>query len=109
MRTHRPGWLLGLLLCAWLAAQTLGLAHRELHAPAPGAAAQVAGAHGDAFHAAGSDCRLYDQAGLADLLACAALPDLPAAAIPVPAALPRPALRARPAPPFHARGPPAPR
>ena len=104
----RPAWWLGLLLGAWLAAQTLGLAHREMHGLGLGAAVQALG-QDDAFHGhhAPSDCRLYDHAGVADLLPCPAALVLPALAALAPVVSARPVLRAAPPPPFHARGPPA--
>ncbi|MGC3985823.1 MAG: hypothetical protein QM777_14515 [Pseudorhodoferax sp.] len=95
---RRPLWWLGLLLGVWLSAQTLALAHREVH-----------GSAGDHFHAghAAADCQLYDHAGAADLLAGLLLPVLPAVAAPAPLAAPCPAPRAPAPPPFQARGPPA--
>ena len=95
---RRPLWWLGLLLGVWLAAQTLALAHREVH-----------GSASDHFHVghATVDCQLYDHAGAADLLAGLPLLALPALAAMAPLASPCPALRAPAPPPFQARGPPA--
>lgn len=93
----RPLAWLGLLLCAWLAAQTLALAHREVHGNAA-----------DHFHVghAAADCQLYDHCGAADALAGVPLLALPTLAAPVPPAPGRQALRAPAPPPFLARGPP---
>ena len=95
---RRPLWWLGLLLGVWLSAQTLALAHREVH-----------GAASDHFHIghATADCQLYDHAGAADLLAGLPQLALPAVAALAPLASPCPALRAPAPPPFQARGPPA--
>lgn len=94
----RPLWWLGLLLGVWLSAQTLALAHREVHSGS-----------GDRFHAghAAADCQLYDHGGAADLLV--GLPQLALASFgaPAPRPTPAPALRASAPPPFLARGPPA--
>lgn len=93
----RPLAWLGLLLCVWLGAQTLALAHREVH-----------GSAADHFHAghAAAECQLYDHAGAADVLAGVVLLALPALATPVPLAAGRQVLRAPAPPPFLARGPP---
>jgi hypothetical protein len=95
---RRPLWWLGLLLGVWLSAQTLALAHREVH-----------GSASDHFHLghAAADCQLYDHAGAADLLAGPPLLALPAVVALAPLARPCPALRAPAPPPFQARGPPA--
>lgn len=95
---RRPLWWLGLLLGVWLSAQTLALAHREVH-----------GTASDHFHIghAAADCQLYDHAGAADLLASLPVLALPAVAALAPLASACPALRAPAPPPFHARGPPA--
>ncbi len=95
---RRPLWWLGLLLGFWLAAQTLALAHREVH-----------GSAADHFHVghAAADCQLYDHAGAADLLASLPVLALPAVAALAPLGRPCPALRAPAPPPFQARGPPA--
>ena len=95
---RRPLWWLGLLLGVWLAAQTLALAHREVH-----------GSAADHFHVghAAADCQLYDHAGAADLLASLPVLALPAVAALAPLARPCPAVRAPAPPPFQARGPPA--
>lgn len=94
----RPLWWLGLLLGVWLAAQTLALAHREVHSGA-----------GDRFHAghAAADCQLYDHAGAADLLAPMPLLALAVFGAPMPRVLLGRARHAPAAPPFLARGPPA--
>ena len=125
-RQSRPplqGLLLGVLLCVWLAAQGLGLAHRTFHAHAlaslpqaavaqlPGpAASDQGGAHARAApfagHAHGSDCLLFDHAGAAELLA--GLATLVVAAVwaaPVAAPL-RAGVSARADAPFQARAPP---
>lgn len=114
--------LLGLLLCVWLTAQTFGLVHRERHGGVPGASTSATlllasfaappGAAADkstglfAGHVQSSDCRLYDHAGLADLLLC--VPALAAQAVFVPRV---PAFFYADVPdprqvPFQARGPP---
>ncbi|KQP37215.1 hypothetical protein [Pseudorhodoferax sp. Leaf274] len=95
---RRPLWWLGLLLGVWLSAQTLALAHREVH-----------GSASDHFHPghAAADCQLYDHAGAADVLAGVPLPAPALLDAPAPHAPQRPALRAPAPPPFHARGPPA--
>ncbi|KQP02078.1 hypothetical protein [Pseudorhodoferax sp. Leaf265] len=95
---RRPLWWLGLLLGVWLSAQTLALAHREVH-----------GSAADHFHVghAAVDCQLYDHAGAADLLASLPVLALPAVAALAPLARPCPALWAPAPPPFQARGPPA--
>ncbi|CAN7630848.1 hypothetical protein LJR039_004747 [Pseudorhodoferax sp. LjRoot39] len=94
---RRPLWWLGLLLGVWLSAQTLALAHREVH-----------GSASDHFHAghAAADCQLYDHAGAADLLAGVPLLALPAMAEPAPLPTACPTPRAPASPPFQARGPP---
>ena len=113
---RRPTWQAVLwLVVALLWAQCLGLAHRTLHSPHPGAASVAV--HLDHGHAPGlwahllssdgdADCRLYDQLGQADALP--ALPGLPLA-LPAPVAMVA-AVVARlglPAPAsFEARGPP---
>lgn len=81
-RALRQPWLLDVLLCACLLAQTLGMVHRVQHgAPSSPlvARAQAAAAadHAEAAHSlhlfAGhgqvSDCQLYDHLGVAELLA----------------------------------------
>nr|WP_145549385.1 hypothetical protein [Variovorax boronicumulans] len=95
---RRPLWWLGLLLGVWLSAQTLALAHREVH-----------GSAADHFHIghAAADCQLYDHAGAADLLAAVPLLALPAVPALAPQATASPPLRAPAPPPFQARGPPA--
>lgn len=103
---HR-GW--PLLLAALLLAQTLGLVHRVLHAPATTAAAtHDAGAPGFGHDAGDGQCRLYDQLAHGDL-AFGAMPAL--AVVPLPAATAGvpPAGRLAPqASGFLARGPPSP-
>lgn len=100
LRLHqrRPLWWLGLLLGVWLAAQTLALAHREVH-----------GSPSDHFHAghAAAECQLYDHAGAADVLAGVPLLVLPTVVALAPLVSPSPGLRAPAPPPFQARGPPA--
>ncbi len=115
--------LLGLLVCAWLATQTFGLVHRELHggalggpmlaqqvqaaaAAADGAAAEKAGGL-FAGHAQSSDCRLYDHAGLADLLVCVPTLAVPAVFVPFLQASPHAVVRDAGPVPFQARGPPS--
>jgi hypothetical protein len=117
-------WLLCLLLGAWLAAQSLGLVHRELHGSALDAitigaqastvqvavagepsAAKSSGLF--AGHAKSSDCRLYDHAGAADLLLC--LPALAVAAVfvPLPLGWLPVTVAGRTELSFQARGPPS--
>ncbi|KQP19785.1 hypothetical protein [Pseudorhodoferax sp. Leaf267] len=116
-RTRPPlqAFLLGALLFAWLAAQSLGLAHRSLHGGAlalPSAAATPAPAHGHAHaglfagHAHAGDCQLFDHASAADLLAGGAMLAVAAFWSAPFAALLRAGLPARAAPPFQARAPP---
>jgi hypothetical protein len=123
IRQPMQQWLMCLLLGAWLAAQSLGLVHRELHGStldavtigAQASAAQaVAGAPSAdkssglfAGHAKSSDCRLYDHAGAADLLLC--LPALAVAAVfaPLPLAWLPVTVAGRTELPFQARGPPS--
>lgn len=86
-------WVLGLAVCAVLAAQMLGLLHRVVHSPlvalVPPAA--VADGHGHAHlrpadalrklffgHGSASDCRVYDQVGHSDALPALAILALPA-------------------------------
>jgi hypothetical protein len=98
--TSRHSLLLGLLLCACLIAQTLGLVHRVQHGTAASqrllAATATATAaspqpHGDghlhlfAGHARASDCQLFDHLGVAELLA--GVPMLAVAALRAPRAL----------------------
>jgi len=124
IRQPMQQWLLCLLLGAWLAAQSLGLVHRELHGSAldavtigaqiSNAQAAVAGEPATdkstglfAGHAKSSDCRLYDHAGAADLLLC--LPALAVAAVfaPLPPGWLPVTLAGRTELPFQARGPPS--
>jgi len=101
-------------------AQMLGLAHRVLHAPPPAAAANssyaaAAGhkpdpgvlAHLLAPAQAESDCRLYDQLGLADTLPALPVLGLPVAAPAAALATARLALAQPVCAPFEARAPPA--
>ncbi len=70
-------WLMGLIACVLVAAQWLALAHQVRHAPGLTAAA-ASGHQADGGHDAGSgECRLTDQAGLADALHGALVPTLP--------------------------------
>lgn len=110
----RRSWLLGLLVCACLLAQTLGLVHRVQHGgrSAPEALAVASAPQADAHphlfagHARATDCQLYDHLGLAELLATAPLPALATvhAALAV-ARLPA-GIAARLALAFQARAPP---
>lgn len=123
-RTHRrprtplQGLLLGLLLCAWLTAQTLGLVHRGVHAGALQALpqAQVASSAGSAAphdhrtlfagHAHAADCQLFDHALAADLLAGLVTLAVPAVWAAHAQALRRDGVQARVDVPFQARAPP---
>ncbi len=122
-RTHtsRPplqAFLLGLLLCACLVAQTLGLVHRVAHGlPGERLARQVATALPATAHDAGpsllfaghahaADCLLYDQLGVADLLASVPVASLPAVLAPLVAAVLHAGVPARAARVFEARAPP---
>ena len=117
-RTPLQGLLLGMLLCAWLAAQTLGLAHRGVHFGALQALpqAQVAASTGGtaphdhtrlfAGHAHAADCQLFDHALAADLLVGLATLAVPAVWAAHAQALPREGVRARVELPFEARAPP---
>lgn len=109
---RRPGWF-WLAVVALLAAQMLGLLHRSVHLSPGGARAPALHAShgvGDLFASHGdatSDCRLYDQLGHGDALACPI-------ALPVSFVVPAYVLHttlgevlARWAALFDARGPPA--
>jgi hypothetical protein len=126
--TSRHSLLLGLLLCACLIAQTLGLVHRVQHgtaasqrllaatatatATATTTATATATARGDghlhlfAGHARASDCQLFDHLGVAELLA--GVPMLAVAALRAPRAVmgARAGVVARRTLAFQARGPP---
>jgi hypothetical protein len=125
-RIHTGNGIALLLVVALLWAQMLGLAHRVLHAPAPSAAVPVlaqlvpggaaleqavtpAGLLDHLFSPAkgDSDCRVYDQLGLADALPSVAVLSLP---VPVPTThetAPLPADCGSSTFLFEARGPPA--
>lgn len=120
-RTSRPplqAFLLVLLLCACLVAQTLGLVHRVTHGlPSERLALHVATSSATPAHAAGAsqlfaghthatDCLLYDQLGVAYLLASVPAPSLPAALAPLVAAVLHAGVQARAARAFEARAPP---
>ncbi|AEG94126.1 hypothetical protein [Ramlibacter tataouinensis] len=120
------------LVLALLLAQSLGLVHRVLHAPALGAGPaaalahahapdhEVADAHGEdayahaigwlaelmASHEESGDCRLFDQQSHGDVVLHLAVLGDSAPAAPAPLAKPALAVPATPAAPFHARGPP---
>jgi hypothetical protein len=125
-RIHIGNSVALLLVVALLWAQMLGLVHRVLHAPAPSAAVPVlaqlvpgapalpqavtpAGLLDHLFSSAkgDSDCRVYDQLGLADALPSVAVLSLP---VPAPTAhgiAPLPADCGSGTFLFEARGPPA--
>jgi hypothetical protein len=125
-RIHMGNSLALLLVVALLWAQMLGLAHRVLHAPTPPAAVSVlaqlvAGApaleqavtptglldHLFSPAKGDSECRVYDQLGLADTLPSVAVLSLPE---PVPTThdtAPLPADCGSGTVLFEARGPPA--
>lgn len=105
---RRP--LAGLLVCALLLAQMLGLLHRVQHAGGlPLAARAETGWHASLFdtHHDASDCRLFDQLSHADAPGFVLAPMLPAPVHTAPAVAPAPT---EPAPQrcvYFARGPPA--
>lgn len=114
---HRPAWLPGLMLVALLWVQSLGLAHRVLHAPLDAAGPAVAAAAPDASERASpggllgharhdAACLLFDHLAVGEsVLAAAVAAALPAA---LEARLERPdaAIRSAAAPAYRARAPP---
>lgn len=112
-RAPLQGFLLGLLLCACLVAQTLGLVHRVAHGlPGERLALQAALPSTAAtplftVHAHAADCLLYDHQGIADLLLGLPLLAPPALFAPLVSAVLQAGVAARVALAFQARAPPS--